>query len=124
MMYLMRELKASLHPDAIHTQANPFHIAKLDASEVSKHDFPKIRGSNVTGYKELSESKIVERMIILAKNSITRKYGDDISSSNIIGGKANDEDDTLLKERIVQSPSMMVMGCNIVEVSRLHNQLI
>lgn len=72
----MREFKADLHPDKIN-QANPLLVAKLAVSEVAKYDFPRLKLSDIPGFSEMSDEALTEKMIALAKVSITRKYGDD-----------------------------------------------
>lgn len=77
LVYLMRELTAGFHPERIAQVANPLHVAKLAVSEVAKFDFPRLKPTDVAGFGEISDEKVAENMIGLAKASISRKYGED-----------------------------------------------
>lgn len=70
----MREFKHELNPEHIADAANPLLVSKLDIKEVAKFDFPRIKLTDVEGYDELSDEKLTERMIEMAKVSITRKH--------------------------------------------------
>ena len=48
-------------------------VSKLDVKEVAKFDFPRLKRQEVEGPDEQSAEKVTERMIALAKVSITRK---------------------------------------------------
>ena len=50
LMFLMRELKADMHPDKISSRANPLHVAKLAVTEVAKFDFPRLKPPDVEGF--------------------------------------------------------------------------
>jgi hypothetical protein len=77
LMFLMRELKADLHPDRIATMANPLLVAKLAPVEVAKFDFPRLKPGDVPGSSQLSDEALTEKMITLAKSSVTRKFGEE-----------------------------------------------
>jgi len=127
LVFLMREFKAELHPDRIATQANPLLVAKLAVAEVAKFDFPRLKLADVAaGLGEVSDEVLTEKMITLAKVSVTRKYGDDPEprSSFGTGGGHRDSDDEAVKERYVKSPSLLQLACNTVEVLRLRHDLI
>ena len=69
----MREFKSEMNPDTITTTASPLLVAKLDVLEVSKFDFPRLKQSEIDGYEELTDEQLTEKMIALAKISISRK---------------------------------------------------
>jgi len=103
LMFLMRELKAELHPDKIQTMANPLLVAKLAPVEVAKFDFPRLKTGDVPGARDLSDEVLAERMITLAKASVTRKFGDEEPRSGLGAGAAarGDIDDEAAKARQV-----------------------
>lgn len=68
----MRDFKHDLHPERI-KEANPLLVSKLDVSEVAKFDFPRLKRQELEGPDDQSAEKVTERMIALAKISITRK---------------------------------------------------
>ena len=72
LVFLMRDFKHDLHPERI-AEANPLLVSKLDIKELAKFDFPRLKRQEVEGPDEQSAEKVVERMIALAKISITRK---------------------------------------------------
>ena len=72
LVFLMRDFKHDLHPERI-GEANPLLVSKLDIKEVAKFDFPRLKRQEVEGPDEQSAEKVTERMIALAKISITRK---------------------------------------------------
>lgn len=74
---MMRELKSELNPDKAQDLANPFHVAKLPPCEVAKFDFPRLKPYNVENFNKLSENEVVEKMIELAKRSVSRTFCDD-----------------------------------------------
>ena len=111
----MRDFKSELHQDHINKFANPLLVGKLDISEVSKFDFPRIKQSDIEGYNQLKADELTERMITLAKVSIAKEY----NPPNL-----QFMDDMTKKDFIVQGPSMLVLGCNTLEVIRLINELI
>lgn len=77
LMFLMRDAKASLHPDRVAREANPFLVAKLPVTEVAKFDFPRIKVSEVDGYEDLSDEKLIIRLIAMAQNAVSRNYGEE-----------------------------------------------
>jgi hypothetical protein len=79
LMYLMREFKSEMDPDTITKTASPLLVGKLDISEVSKFDFPRLKQTEIDGYEDLTDEELTEKMITLAKISITRKTLDKIS---------------------------------------------
>jgi len=81
LVFLMREFKADLHPERITTRANPLLVAKLAVSEVAKFDFPRLKPAELPGHDGLNDEQVTEKMIALAKVSITRKYGEDDPTS-------------------------------------------
>lgn len=81
-MYLMREFKSELNPDTITTSASPLLVAKLEVSEVSKFDFPRFKQTEIDGYEDLDDEDLTEKMIHLAKISITRKTMEKMSAED------------------------------------------
>ena len=65
-------------------------------------------------------------MIALAKVSISRPLGGDIKGAEEgEGGTPREEvDDEELRSMQIQSPSMMILACNTLEVLRLRKALI
>jgi hypothetical protein len=120
LIFLMREFKAELHPDRISTSANPLLVAKLAVQEVGKFDFPRLKAADVAGYADLSDEELTEKMITLAKVSVTRKYGDEEPRVGLGAGSAlRDSDDEAAKAKQVRSPSLLQLACNTVEALRL-----
>jgi hypothetical protein len=72
-MYLMREFKSEMNPDTITVTASPLLVAKLDIPNVAKFDFPRVKQSEIDGHDDLSDEQLTEKMIHLAKMSISRK---------------------------------------------------
>ena len=72
LMFLMREFKADLALEHVHITGNPLLVSKLDVPEVAKFDFPRLKISDIEGGDDLSDEKLLERMVDLAKISITR----------------------------------------------------
>lgn len=120
LMFLMRELKSELHPDRIALFANPLNVTKLDVSEVAKFNFPRLKQTECEGYDQLSNEKLTEKMIGLAKVSISRKYGEELEEPPKVIRR--DEEEELKKK--IKSPSLMVMACNTTEAIRLREELI
>jgi hypothetical protein len=120
LMFLVREFRAELSPEAIHTKANPLLITKLEVPEMAKFDFPKLRLAEVEGGQDLSEEKITARMIDLAKHSISRRRAEDDA---VAQAEFADSDDEEAEKRRVHGPSMMILSCNLLEVVRLRGQL-
>ena len=69
----MRDFKAELHPDQIAQQANPLLVSKLRVSEIQKFDFPRLKLAEIEGDQELNDEQLTEKMINMAKVSISRK---------------------------------------------------
>lgn len=113
---MMRELKSELNPEKVHELANPFHVAKLPPSEVAKFDFPRLKPYDVENYNKLSEEEIAEKMVELAKQSVSRTFGDE--------PKMFSDDEDFKRKKYVVTPSMLELACNTVEVVRLRNDLI
>lgn len=122
LVFLMREFKQELNPDHMAATASPLLVAKLDVKEVAKFDFPRIKLTEAEGYDELSDEKLTERMIEMAKLSITRKRQDQKQEDTFAMPSSPRE--TSEVDGRVQSPSMMVMACNILEVLRLREELV
>jgi len=118
MVFMMRELKSELNPDKIQDIANPFHVGKLPPSEINKFDFPRLKPHDVSEHAKMSDEEIAIKMIDLAKNSVTRRFGDEMKVSDII------EDQDSKRKRQIQSPSMLELGCNTMEAVRLRTDLI
>lgn len=93
LMFLMREFKGELHPDNIATRANPLLVSKLDIAEVAKFNFPRLKQAEVERYDELNDEQLTEKMIGLAKVSISRKYGEELEEVPEIGKKEEEEDE-------------------------------
>lgn len=55
-------------------------------------------------------------MIALAKDSITRRFGDESKIALM------SEEEKL--QHMISSPSMLEMGCNTIEITRLRDDLI
>ena len=122
LVFLMREFKAELHPDQIAQRANPLLVSKLRVSEVTKFDFPRLKQSDVEAGQELNDEQLTEKMITMAKESITRKTGDEEQPSTVDEGGAGREGadgDEPKDSQEIQSPSLLVLGCNATEVLRL-----
>jgi hypothetical protein len=122
----MREFKAELNPDTIHRTASPLLVGKLAVSEVAKFDFPRIKQAEVEGYEELNDEQLTEQMIALAKVSISRPLGGEVKGADgSEGGTPRGEVDAEeLRSMQIQSPSMMILACNTLEVLRLRKALI
>jgi hypothetical protein len=121
-MYLMREFKSEMNPDTITVTASPLLVAKLDIPNVAKFDFPRVKQSDLDGADDLSDEQLTEKMIHLAKVSISRKTMEKSSAidEGFELGTKTEEDETTK----VHSPSMLVLACNTVEVIRLRRHLI
>ena len=126
--FLMREFKADLHPEWIERRASPLLVSKLAVREVAKFDFPRLKHSELEGAGDLNEEETMSRMIAMAKVSITRQdnepaKGDDGKTSQA-NSAVQEPDGDLAKSLTVQSPSMLIMSCNTVELLRLREELI
>ena len=120
LVFLMREFKAELHPDQIGRRANPLLVSKLRVSEVCKFDFPRLKQAEIEGGEELNDEQLTEKMISMAKDSITRKTGDEEQPGTADeGGAGRESDEEAEDSQTIQSPSLLVLGCNAMEVLRL-----
>ena len=93
---------------------------------MSNFDFPRIKISDVKEVNDLSNEQLVAKMIDMAKVTITSQT----AAEKLIGGRLDVED--LLEKKpdadkqtdVVNSPSMLVLGCNVMEVIRLKEELV
>ena len=93
---------------------------------MSNFDFPRIKISDVKEVNDLSNEQLVAKMIDMAKVTITSQT----AAEKLIGGRLDVED--LLEKKpdadkqtdVVNSPSMLVLCCNVMEVIRLKEELV
>ena len=108
-----------MNPDTITTTASPLLVGKLDIEEIGKFDFPRLKQSEIDGYEDLTDEQLTEKMIALAKISISRKTMGRMKDLDPADVDLDDEEGKKIK-----SPSMLVMACNTVESIRLRRHLI
>lgn len=97
----MRELKADFNPVHIAATASPLLVGKLPVSEVAKFDFPRLKLPDAEGYDDLTDEQLTERMIDMAKVSISRKRADAAGRDLIKDLQASAENDEDEKARQV-----------------------
>lgn len=136
LLFTMKEFKAEMDPTNLYKTADPLVVSKLSLKSVSNYNFPRVNmsevrqsleNSNDLASKFIDEStndKIVRRMIDLAKDSCARQLMD---KRDTVEKECEDDDDLdfiSFDDKVVRSPSMMKMACNILEVIRLREELI
>ena len=126
----MKEFKAEMDPSNLYKTANPLVVSKLDIKSVVNYNFPRINMAEVSASLQDAPKKdndmIVRRMIDLARDSCARQL---LDKRDRVEQSCDDDDDafeTVLgkEDKIVRSPSMMKMACNLMEVIRVREELI
>ena len=129
-LFMMKEFKAEMDPANLYRTANPLVVSKLDIKSVGNYNFPRINMAEVSASLQDAPKKdndmIVRRMIELARDSCARQL---LDKRDRVEQSCDDDDDafeTVLgkDDKIVRSPSMMKMACNMMEVIRVREELI
>ena len=135
-LFAMKEFKAEMDPTNLYKTANPLVVSKLDINSVKNYNFPRINMSDVgeslkfdknkenKDSQENTNDEVVRRMIELARDSVARQL---LDKWDKIEDECDDDEDSERKtaeDKVVRSPSMMRMACNILEIIRIREELI
>ena len=100
---------------------------------MTKFNFPRVKQRDLISEKEqvkLTPEQILHRMIALAKVSVTGSSFDPMLGGDSKEKKSDPLMDMLFNsdkdsdEKVVKSPSLMIMSCNLIEALRIREEII